>query len=87
MNSVALGLDPGRLAIGGTSAGGNLAAAVTLRARERDDVEFAAQLLVYPVLLFEPNRASHALKGLAPFLDRRDVDWCWSHYLRRPSDG
>ena len=86
-SSVALGLDPSRVAIGGTSAGGNLAAAVTLRARERADVEFTAQLLVYPVLLFEPNSASHAPAGLAPFLDRRDVDWCWSHYLRRPSDG
>ena len=80
-SSVALGLDPSRVAIGGTSAGGNLAAAVTLRARERDDVEFTAQLLVYPVLLFEPNSASHAPAVLAPFLDRRDVDWCWSHYL------
>ena len=77
----ALGLDPSRVAIGGTSAGGNLAAAVTLRARERDDVEFTAQLLVYPVLLFQPNSASHAPAVLAPFLDRRDVDWCWSHYL------
>ena len=51
-STAALGLDASRFAIGGTSAGGNLAAAVTLRARERADVEFTAQLLVYPVLLF-----------------------------------
>ena len=56
-SAAALRLDPSRVAIGGTSAGGNLAAAVALRARERDDVELAAQLLVYPVLLFDPSRA------------------------------
>ena len=56
-SAAALGLDPSRVAIGGTSAGGNLAAAVTLRARERDDVELTMQLLVYPVLLFDPNTA------------------------------
>ena len=45
------------------------------------------QLLVYPVLLFDPNTAPEPSRGLAPFLDRRDVGWCWSHYLVRPSDG
>jgi acetyl esterase/lipase/predicted NBD/HSP70 family sugar kinase len=82
-----LGLDPSRVAIGGTSAGGNLAAAVTLLAREREDVELAAQLLVYPLLLYDPNAAPQVAAGLAPFLDRRDVAWCWSHYLARPGDG
>lgn len=86
-SAAALGLDPSRVAIGGTSAGGNLASAVTLRARERDDVELTMQLLVYPVLLFDPNTAPEPSAGLAPFLDRRDVGWCWSHYLVRPSDG
>jgi acetyl esterase/lipase/predicted NBD/HSP70 family sugar kinase len=86
-SAAALGLDPGRVAIGGTSAGGNLAAAVTLRAREREDVDFAAQLLVYPVLLYDPNGARQEDTGLTPFLDSRDLDWCWSHYLAQPSDG
>ena len=43
-------VDAGRIAIGGASAGGGLAAALTLLARDRGDVSPAAQLLVYPML-------------------------------------
>ncbi|MGU3498235.1 alpha/beta hydrolase [Mycobacterium sp. C31M] len=43
-------VDPGRLAIGGASAGGGLAAALALLARDRGEVSPAAQLLVYPML-------------------------------------
>ncbi len=46
----ALGLDPQRLGIGGDSAGGGLAAAVALLARDRRTVPLAFQLLVYPML-------------------------------------
>lgn len=44
------GVDPGRIAIGGASAGGGLAAALALLARDRGDVAPAFQLLVYPML-------------------------------------
>ncbi|GAA1297787.1 alpha/beta hydrolase [Saccharothrix xinjiangensis] len=44
------GVDPDRIAIGGASAGGGLAAALALLARERGDVRPAFQLLVYPML-------------------------------------
>ena len=86
-SAAALGLDASRFAIGGTSAGGNLAAAVTLRAREGTDVDFAAQCLVYPILLHDPDAAGQEATGLTPFLDSRDLGWCWSHYLAQPSDG
>jgi acetyl esterase/lipase len=43
-------VDPGRVAIGGASAGGGLAAALALHARDRGEVAPAAQLLVYPML-------------------------------------
>jgi acetyl esterase len=82
-----LGLDPERVAIGGTSAGGNLAAAVTLLAREQTDLDFVAQLLVYPILLYDPSRERADAPSSEPFFDRRDVDWCWSQYLARPEDG
>lgn len=45
-----LGVDPDRLAVGGASAGGGLAAAVTLLAHDRGEVPVAFQLLVYPML-------------------------------------
>lgn len=43
-------VDPGRVAIGGASAGGGLAAALALLARDRHEIDLAAQLLVYPML-------------------------------------
>lgn len=46
----ALGVDPDRLGIGGDSAGGGLAAAVALLARDRSSVALAFQLLIYPML-------------------------------------
>ncbi|WP_218611119.1 alpha/beta hydrolase [Pseudonocardia sp. KRD291] len=45
-----LGIDPGRVAVGGASAGGGLAAALTLLAHDRGEVRPAFQLLVYPML-------------------------------------
>ena len=47
-NAAELGADPARLAVGGDSAGSNLAAAVTLRARDAGAPKLAAQLLIYP---------------------------------------
>jgi acetyl esterase len=80
----ALGLDPRRVAIGGTSAGANLAAALTLLGREREGLDLVAQVLVYP-LLHQGAPHEEPADGLG--FDARDVDWCWSHYLKRPEDG
>jgi acetyl esterase len=82
-----LGLDTGRPAIGGTSAGGNLAAALALRLRSDPEVELAAQVLVYPPLLHGSCTASMRTVGDPAVLDGRSVEWCWSHYLRTPEDG
>ncbi|GAY18185.1 alpha/beta hydrolase [Mycobacterium sp. shizuoka-1] len=49
-NARALGVDPTRLAVAGDSAGGGLAAGVSLLARDRGGPELAAQLLIYPML-------------------------------------
>jgi acetyl esterase/lipase len=49
-NAGALGVDANRIAIGGESAGGGLAAALTLLARDRGEVPVAFQLLIYPML-------------------------------------
>ena len=82
-----LGLDPDRLAVGGASAGGNLAAAVALLARERGGPKLALQLLVYPPLDHRADTPSMQ-EELDPLLfGARDVAWCWSHYLAEPADG
>ena len=80
-----IGADPARLAVGGDSAGGNLAAAVALRARA-DGPALAGQLLVYPntdqLADDESMRAADD-----PFLfNRRSVAWYREHYLASPAD-
>jgi acetyl esterase len=82
-----LELDAGRLAVGGVSAGGNLAAAVTLVARRRGGPRLCFQLLVYPPLRHGGDTASMRTVGDPLFFDRADMDWCWSHYLEREEDG
>jgi acetyl esterase len=85
-NAAELGVDPARLAVGGDSAGGNLAAAVTLLARDGGPA-LAGQLLVYPntdYLADTPSRRENADPWL---FNRTSVDWYWSHYLDSPADG
>jgi acetyl esterase len=82
-----LGVDPAQLAAGGASAGGNLAAAVALLAREREGPRLALQVLVYPPLDHCADTPSMA-EALDPlFFGREDLAWCWSHYLVDPADG
>ncbi|CAN5822814.1 alpha/beta hydrolase [soil metagenome] len=86
-HGVELGLDPDRLAVGGASAGGNLAAAVALLARERKGPVLALQLLVYPPLDHRADTPSMH-EALDPLLfGREDLAWCWFHYLAEPEDG
>jgi isopentenyl diphosphate isomerase/L-lactate dehydrogenase-like FMN-dependent dehydrogenase/acetyl esterase/lipase len=83
-----LGVDPGRLAVGGDSAGGNLAAAVTLLARQRGGPALAAQLLVYPNTCYGADTRSMRESADDPSMfNRRSVDWYWGHYLASPADG
>ena len=84
-HSAEIGADPSRLAVGGDSAGGNLAAAATLLARA-DGLALAGQLLVYPNTdqLADDERDDGADD---PFLfNRRSVAWYRQHYLRDPGD-
>jgi acetyl esterase len=81
------GLDGRRIAVGGPSAGGNLAAATALLAREEGEPTLAMQLLVYPVLEHNSDTASMRASEDPVLFDREDVAWCWGHYLAREADG
>ena len=80
-----IGADPARLAVGGDSAGGNLAAAVALRARDGGPA-LAGQLLVYPNTdQLADDESIRACDD--PFLfNRRSVGWYRQHYLASPDD-
>jgi acetyl esterase len=78
-----IGGDPACVAIGGDSAGGTLAAAVTLMARDRSGPVFVHQLLVYPTVLLRVSNAEHS--GM-PFLDAATCEIYWQHYVRTSAD-
>ena len=82
-----LGADPSRMAVAGDSAGGNLAAAVTLLARDRGGPPLTCQVLVYPNTDYRADTASMR-ENTDPYLFNRDsVAWYWTNYLTRPEDG
>src|SRR5437868_6145980 len=78
-NAAVLNVDPKRVAVGGTSAGGTLAAAVTLMAHDRGGPRIAYQLLVYPATTTELTTASHNefAKDSYYILSRADMEWFW----------
>ncbi|MEU4191028.1 alpha/beta hydrolase [Kribbella sp. NPDC026611] len=85
-NASGLQVDAGRLAVGGDSAGGNLAAAVTLLAVDNGP-GLSGQLLVYPNTLYGSTTLSMR-NGTDPYLfNSTSVDWYWKHYLPTPEDG
>jgi acetyl esterase len=76
-----LGGDPERIAVGGDSAGGNLAAAVAIAARDRQGPRLAAQLLIYPVTDFDFTTESYDQNGEGYLLTKGSMQWFWAHYL------
>jgi acetyl esterase len=79
--------DGSRLAVGGDSAGGNLAAAVSLMARDRGGPSITFQLLVYPVTDRSFGTASYRENADGYFLTTAGMRWFWNHYLRDARDG
>ena len=67
-NGASLGLDGSRIAVAGDSAGGNMAAAVTLMAKARKGPAIARQVLFYPVTQDISNNESYRTFGEGPFL-------------------
>ena len=86
-NAASLGGDPARVAVGGDSAGGNLAAAVSLMARDRGGPKIGFQLLIYPATdagLDTPSQKQFQDDGY--ILSKQDMVWFWDHYLNGDKD-
>ncbi|SHU54445.1 alpha/beta hydrolase domain-containing protein [Mycobacteroides abscessus subsp. abscessus] len=81
-----LGADAQRVAIGGDSAGGNLAAVTALMARDRADLSIAAQLLLYPVIAAEFDTDSYRRFGAGYYNPREALQWYWDQYVPEQSD-
>lgn len=81
-NAGQLGVDGGRLAVAGDSAGANLAAAVAIRARDEGGPALRHQTLFYPVIDRDFDRPSYVANGDgAYFLTTRMMVWFWNQYL------
>ena len=76
-----LRIDPLRLAVAGDSVGGNMAAAVTLMAKQRRGPKIALQVLFYPVTDAEFDTPSYSRFADGPWLTKRAMEWFWEAYL------
>jgi acetyl esterase len=85
-NAAALDVDPARIAIGGDSAGGNLAAAVSILARDGGLAAPAMQLLLYPATDAVGDHRSRELFADGFLLTKADLDTCEAHYLPPGTD-
>jgi acetyl esterase len=81
-----LGLDAGRLAVGGDSAGGNLAAVVALMARDAGGPAIRQQVLIYPVVDVMRETRSYADFAEGYMLTRDSMRWFVAHYLGSKDD-
>ncbi|MCK0505542.1 alpha/beta hydrolase [Aromatoleum anaerobium] len=81
-----LGIDRGRIALGGDSAGGNLSIVGALLARERASVAIRFMFLVYPSTEIASDRPSRQLFGQGYLLDRESLEWFYDHYLPAGDD-
>lgn len=80
-----LGADPQRVVVCGDSAGGNLAAAVALLARDRQGPPIAYQLLIYPVTDCNFETRSYRENATGFMLTTAAMRWFWDAYLPSPA--
>lgn len=75
-----LGIDATRLAIGGDSSGGNLAAALALLARDSGDPPFCLQVLVYPPTAYTGDASAYPTELAVAVLTPEGMAWYWRQY-------
>ncbi|HEV2987081.1 MAG TPA: alpha/beta hydrolase [Candidatus Angelobacter sp.] len=78
-------VQPGRIAVAGDSAGGNIAAAVTMLAKERGGPRIAAQVLIYPATTASCDTPSFEQFASGYYLTRESTRWFWRQYVANPS--
>ncbi len=83
----ALNGDPTRVAVAGESAGGNLAAAVSMMARDSGVQASVHQVLVYPIAGYDLTTPSYQENADAKPLNKPMMAWFFQQYLRSPADG
>ncbi len=81
-----LGVDRSRIAVGGDSAGGNLAAVVSILARDAGMGAPRYQLLIYPATAADEHSSSHHAYADGYLLNRRSILWFNRHYVRDDAD-
>jgi acetyl esterase len=80
-NASKLGIDAARLTVGGDSAGGNLAAVVSLHARDHGGPKIAGQVLVYPATEMARTHPSHREPETSILLTHSVIGWFKNHYM------
>jgi acetyl esterase len=85
-NAAVLGGDAARVAVGGDSAGGNLAAVSALMGRDRGGPPLAGQLLLYPVIAADFDNESYRLFGKGFYNPKPAMQWYWDQYVPAPAD-
>jgi acetyl esterase/lipase len=82
----AKGLDASRMAVAGESVGGDMAAALTLMAKERGDVTFVQTSMYYPVTDAAMDTASYDEFAEGYYLTRKAMEWFWDAYIADPAE-
>ena len=82
----AKGLDASRMAVAGESVGGDMAAALTLMAKERGDVTFVQTSMYYPVTDAAMDTASYDEFAEGYYLTRKAMEWFWDAYTTDPAE-
>jgi acetyl esterase len=80
------GLDARRMAVAGESVGGNMAAALTLMAKQRGDVTFVQTSMYYPVTDAAMDTASYHEFAEGYYLTRKAMEWFWDAYTTDPDE-
>jgi acetyl esterase len=85
-SAASIGADPSRIVVAGDSAGGNLAAVVTLMAKDRQGPKISYQVLMYPGTNGREESASAVRNGEGYLLTRKMMDFFTAQYLRSDAD-